>query len=261
MVSTPLFVGGGDAATTVLYARLFAYAVIAVAAAVFFGYLVTYVRRVLAEGFDYEWGYLAAAAVAAVVYGVAGVIEQLSDLPWASAFTEGAVLFFILFLALGIRAMYHAERAGDGPGRLLPDWVDYLVVAGFVVAWWAGFLAVDGWTRPVVAVGWVAASVWAVLYAVQTVRVHEGTTIAALTRHLLPAILCAVAIITTDLLADFGYFDRGVVEAVWLVGTVLVAAFLFNTAVAIRQQEGELERLYDETTWRQQRVSGERGSE
>ncbi len=37
-----------------------------------------------------------------------------------------------------------------------------------------------------------------------------------------------------------------------LVGTPLVAAVLFNTAVAIRQQGGELERLSDWTTWCEQ---------
>jgi hypothetical protein len=35
-----------------------------------------------------------------------------------------------------------------------------------------------------------------------------------------------------------------------LVGRVLAAAFLFATAVAIRQQGGEISRLYDPTTWR-----------
>lgn len=252
MGPTPLFVGGGDPALTVLFARLFAYAVIAVAASVLLVYLVLYVRRVLAEGFDYEWGYLAVGAGAAAVYGVAGFASQLTDLSWMTVFVEGAVLFFILFLGLGIRAMYHAERAVDDPSRLLPPWVDYVVVGAFVVAWWAGFLVASEWTRPVVAVGWVAASVWAVFYAVQTVRVHEGTTFAALTRHLLPAILGTVAVVMTDLAADVFGFDPGIVDAVWLVGTVLVAAFLFNTAVTIRQQEGQVERLYDQTTWRQQ---------
>jgi hypothetical protein len=254
MQPTPLFVDGGDPAATVLYARLFAYAVIAIAAAVLLGYLVTYVRRVLAEGFEYEWGYLAVGVAAAGVYGVAGVAAQLTDLPWMTAFVEGAILFFILFLGLGIRAMYHAQRGAGDPTRLFPAWVDYLVIAGFVVAWWAGFLAAEQWIRPVVAVGWVAASVWAVLYAVQTVRVHEGTTIAALTRHLLPAILGTVLVVMTDLAADLAGIDPGVVDAVWLVGTVLVAAFLFNTAVTIRQQEGQVERMYDQTTWREQHI-------
>lgn len=254
MMLTPLFVGGGDPAKTVLFARSFAYAAIAVAATVLLAYLVLYVRRVLAEGFDYEWGYLAVGVGAAVVYGVAGVISQVTGLPWTDVFTEGAVLFFILFLGLGIRAMYHAERADDSTSRLVPAWVDYLVIVAFVVAWWAGFLVASEWTRPVVAIGWVAASVWAITYAVRTVRVHEGTTIAALTRHLLPAVVVTVVIVMTDLVADVAGVDPGVVDAVWLVGTVIVAAFLFNTAVAIRQQEGQIERMYDQTTWRQQRI-------
>ena len=58
--------------------------------------------------------------------------------------------------------------------------------------------------------------------------------------------------IVTDLARSVTAVDGAAVEAVWLVGTVLVAAFLFNTAIAIRQQAGEVDRMYDRTTWRQQ---------
>ncbi len=254
MTADPLFVGGGDAETTVLFARLFAYLTIAGAATVLLAYLVGYVRYVLAEGFRYEWGYLAVGVGAAIVYGVAGIASQLVFDPWLDVFVEGAVLFFILFVALGIRAMYHVQRSGERSSALLPVWVDYLVIAFFIVAWWAGFFAGGAWTRPVVALGWVGASIWAVLYGVQTVRVHEGTSLAALTRHLLPAVLCVVAVVLTDLLSGPAGLDRAFVDAVWLVVTVLVGAFLFNTAVAIRQQGGAVQRMYDWTTWRQQSV-------
>lgn len=253
MIATSSLIGEGDPATTVLFAQLLAYTAIAVAAAILLVFLVSYVQGVLAEGFDYEWGYLAVGIGAAVVYGGASIAGRLTDAAWIDVFAEGAVLFFILFVALGIRAMYHAERREED-SRRLPVWADYLVVAGFVIAWWAGFLADGAWTRPVVAAGWIAASVWAVFYAFQTVRVYEGTTMAALTRHLLPAILCVVAIVVTDLVAGVTGVSPAVVDGVWLVGTVLVAAFLFNTAVTIRQQEGEIERMYDRTTWRQQDV-------
>lgn len=248
------FVGAGDPEATVLFARLFAYLVIAGAATVLLGYLVGYVRYVLAEGFRYEWGYLAVGIGAAIVYGVAGIASQLIAEPWLDVFVEGAVLFFILFVALGIRAMYHVQRSGEESSPLLPVWADYLVIAVFIVAWWAGFLTGNAWTRPVVAVGWVGASIWAVMYGVQTVRVHEGTSLAALTRHLLPAILCVVVVVLTDLVGEFAGIDPAFVDAVWLVVTILVGAFLFNTAVAIRQQGGEVQRMYDWTTWRQQSV-------
>ena len=150
--------------------------------------------------------------------------------------------------------MYSADRSPDRSGQVLPAWVDGLVIAGFVLAWWIGYFAADEWTRAVVVVGWLGASAWAVFYAVRTTRTHEGTTFAALTRHLLPAVLCLVAIVLTDLARSVVAVDGSVVESVWLVGTVLVAAFLFNTAVAIRQQEGEIERMYDRTTWRQQEL-------
>lgn len=254
MSTTSTFVGSGDPTGTILYTRLFAHGAITLAAGILLVFLGIYVRRVLAEGFEYEWGYLAVGIGAAMVYGVAGIATDLTGHAWLAAFTEGATLFFILFIALGIRAMFHADSSNASADRLLPVWADGLVIVGFVAAWWVGYLAAGEWTRLVVAVGWVGASVWAVFYAIRTTRAHEGTSFSAITRHLLPAIICVVLIIVTDLSRSVTDVDRAVVEAVWLVGTVLVAAFLFNTAVAIRQQAGEVERMFDRTTWRQQRL-------
>lgn len=73
-----------------------------------------------------------------------------------------------------------------------------------------------------------------------------------LTRHLLPAIVCLVAIVVVDLVTGSLSSYGALADATWIVGTTLVGAFLFTTAVAIRQQGGELERLYDWTTWRDQ---------
>lgn len=241
----------GDPAATVTAANLLAYASIAVAAAVLLGYLVGYVQYVLAAE-TVEWWYIAVAAAAAVIYGVSGVATLVADVSWLAVFNDGAVLFFILFLALGLRALYHAERSPDERTRAIPVWVDYLVVGAFVAAWWLGFLVEADWTRLVVGAGWLLASAWAVLYGVQTVRVHEGTTLAAITRHLLPAVLCVVGIVLVDLGAPVVGTSAASVDAIWLVGTVLAAAFLFNTAVAIRQEGGQLQRMYDWTTWRQQ---------
>ncbi|WP_336134460.1 hypothetical protein [Natronomonas amylolytica] len=246
-----LLLATGDPAATVTAANLLAYASIAVAATVLAGYLVGYVQYVLAAE-TVEWWYIAVAAGAAVLYGVSGAATIVADASWLAVFNDGAVLFFILFLALGLRALYHAERSPDGQSRLMPVWADYLVVAVFIAAWWLGFLVEADWTRLVVAVGWLLASAWAVLYGVQTVRVHEGTTLAAITRHLLPAVVCVVGIVLVDLGSPLVGATDAHVAAVWLVGTVLAAAFIFNTAVAIRQEGGQLQRMYDWTTWRQQ---------
>ena len=253
MSTTSPFVGGGDPAGTILVTRLLAHASITVAATILLAFLGVYVKRVLAEGFEYEWGYLAIGVGAAAIYGIAGMATDLTGYAWLAAFTEGAVLFFILFIALGLRAMYHADST-TADDRLLPVWVDGLVILGFVTAWWIGYFAAGEWTRPVVAIGWLGASAWAVFYGVKTTRAHEGTTFSAITRHLLPASICIAAIVVTDLAGGAMVIEYAVVEAVWLVGTVLVAAFLFNTAAAIRQQEGEVERMFDRTTWRQQRL-------
>ncbi|MDX1747467.1 MAG: hypothetical protein R3324_16150, partial [Halobacteriales archaeon] len=96
---------------------------------------------------------------------------------------------------------------------------------------------------------WVIASGWAVVYAILTVRSHEGTSIAALVRHLLPAIVSFVVIVVAGLLGQYTAGFGAYVEGMWIVGSVLVAAFLFTTAVALRQQRGEVTRMYDWTTW------------
>ena len=241
-----------DPETTVAIGQLVAYLAIGLAAIVLLYYTSVYVRDVLAADVSEAQWYLFVGIGAAIVYAVAGIGTLLLEADWLSLFVEGAVLFFILFLALAIRAMYHAERTGHGRSRLLPAWADYAVVAIFIAAWWGTFLVGAGWTRPVVAAGWILTSAWAVFYGVQTVRVHEGTTLAALTRHLLPAILCVAGVVFIDIVTGALAGYDALADAVWIVGTTLVAAFLFNTAVAIRQQGDELERLYDWTTWREQ---------
>ncbi|WP_440770708.1 hypothetical protein [Natronorubrum sp. DTA28] len=241
-----------DPETTVAIGYLFAYLAIAVAAVVLLYYTSVYVRDVLAADVSEAQWFILAGIGAAIVYAAAGVGTLLLESDWAGSFVEGAVLFFILFLTLGIRAMYHAERPGEGRSRVLPAWVDVAVIAVFVAAWWGTVLVDTDWTRPVVAAGWILTSGWAILYGVQAVRVHEGTTLAALTRHLLPAIVVVVAVIFVDLVTGYLAGYGALADAAWIVGTTLVAAFLFNTAVAIRQQGGELERLYDWTTWREQ---------
>jgi len=101
----------------------------------------------------------------------------------------------------------------------------------------------------VVVAGWVGASLWALYYSVAAVRTHERTGIAALVRNLLPTVTATAGVVFADIVGrSLGY--EAVVDAVWLVGTVIVGTFLFTTAVAIRQQGGEVERMYDWTTWR-----------
>jgi predicted membrane protein len=97
--------------------------------------------------------------------------------------------------------------------------------------------------------GWIGASLWALYYGVLAVRRNEGTSIAALVRNLLPAVVAVTVVVFADVLGSYAGY-AAVVDAVWLVGTVLVGTFLFTTAVAIRQQGGEVERMYDWTTWR-----------
>jgi len=234
------------AGTTVGIARVLAYAVVGLGAAVLLVYLAAFVRDVLVEPDTRSWVLLGLGIGAGVVYGVSGVVDSVTTVAWLGTFVEGATLFLILFLALGIRQLYYS---GVRASRALPTWVDSVVVVGFVASWWAGFFLDHHLARLVVVVGWIGASLWALYYGVLAVRHNEGTSIAALVRNLLPAIVAVTLVVFADVVGSSVGLEAAV-DALWLVGTVLVGAFLFTTAVAVRQQGGEVERMYDWTTWR-----------
>ena len=234
------------AAGTVEVATLLASGVVTVGSAVLLAYLYVYARDVVVEIDLRDMWPLAMGIGAGAVYGVASIADTLVSAAWLGPFAEGATLFFILGVALGIRSLALSRR--DRSTTALPAWLDYAVLAVFVGSWWLGFL-VSSETRLVVVAGWVGASLWALYYSLLAVRTHEGTSIAALVRNLLPAVIATAGVVFADIVGRYlGY--AGVVDAVWLVGTVIVGTFLFTTAVAIRQQGGEVERMYDWTTWR-----------
>ncbi|MGM0398451.1 MAG: hypothetical protein ACQEQY_05600 [Halobacteriota archaeon] len=240
-----------DAAAALAATQLLAHLVIALAAVILLVYLYAYTEYVAVGAARKRTWYLAIATGAAFLYGSSGVVALWTGMEWPAVFSEGATLFFILFLALGFRAMYFSCRRGGETGESpLPEWADYLIIAAFIVAWWSGFLYVHAWTGLVVSIGWVAASAWALWYAVLVVRRHEGTSIAAMTRHLFPAVVAFTVTVLADLAIGSLTEYESLVAATWIIGTVLVGAFLFTTAVAIRQQGGEVERMYDWTTWR-----------
>ncbi|MFB6132703.1 MAG: hypothetical protein ABEJ44_04785 [Halanaeroarchaeum sp.] len=240
-----------DAVAALALTKVFAHLVVAIAAAILLVYLYAYTEYVAVGAAKRRTWFLAIATGAAFLYGVSGVAALWTGSRWPAVFSEGATLFFILFLALGFRSMYFSCRRGGETGESpIPPWADYLIIGAFVIAWWSGFLYVHPWTRIVVSVGWLGASAWALWYAVLVVRRHEGTSIAAMTRHLLPATVAFTVTILADIAVGTFTEYESFVEATWIVGTVLVGAFLFTTAVAIRQQGGEVERMYDWTTWR-----------
>jgi hypothetical protein len=235
------------AADTVEATHVLAYGIVALGSAILLSYLYVYARDVVVEVSVRDLAPLAMGIGAGVVYGVSGIAYTLTDLAWVETFSRGATLFFILGIALGIRQLSLARS--NRRTRALPEWLDYVVLGGFIASWWASFLFQNDLTRLVVVVGWVGASLWALYYSVLAVRTHEGTSIAALVRNLLPAVIAVAGIVAVDIAGRYAGFES-VVTAVWMVGTVLVGTFLFTTAVAIRQQSGEVERMYDWTTWR-----------
>jgi hypothetical protein len=236
---------------TVTMARVLAYAVVALGSAILLYYLYAYVDGILADTDPRSWLFVGVGIGAGVVYGVSGAVHALTSIGWLGPFVEGATLFFILFVALGIREMYFMSYADGDTSKALPDWVDFVVIGGFVASWWAGFLIAHRLSRLVVVVGWIGAALWALYYSVLAVRKHEGTSIAALVRTLLPAVVAVTVVVFADIAGSYAGAPAAV-DAVWLVGTVLVGSFLFTTAIAIRQQGGEVERMYDWTTWRGQ---------
>ncbi len=243
---------GGLAAVDV--ALVLAYLAVIVGACVLLYYLLVYVRRVLAEPYRERWWYLGVGVCAAVVYGVAGLVETLTDVAAATAFKLGATLFFFLFVAVGVRAMYSLEhRRSDDKGPAMM--VVYLVIGGFIVAWWAAFLLGQASLVALVeTVGLAIATVYTLGYAILTVRASEGTSISAVVRQLLPALVCFAGVVVAEQAGLYLGLPQNIVTGVELVGTALVGAFLFTTAVAMRQESGEVQRMYDRTTWRQEEV-------
>jgi len=103
-------------------------------------------------------------------------------------------------------------------------------------------------------VGLAGAVTYTLAFAVLTVRDAEGTAIAAILRQFVPALVGFTGIVVAEQAGRYTDVDPGIVVGVELVGTVLVGAFLFTTAVAIRQQGEEVGRMYDRTTWREQKL-------
>ncbi|MFC6988010.1 hypothetical protein ACFQJD_03450 [Haloplanus sp. GCM10025708] len=242
---TLLQTGNGEVATVAL---ALAYLAVTVGALVLLYSLYGYVRGLLADTYRERWWYLGAGVGAAVVYGVAGLADVVASVPGAPEFQVGAMLFFFLFLAFGVRDLYSLERGEESP---VPSWGPYVVLGGFIVAWWVGYaLDAGAFVHAVETVGLTVATSYTIVYAVLTVRVEEGTSIAAVVRHLLPALVCFAGVVLAEQLGQYTGVSPAVVTAIELVGTVLVGAFLFTTAVAIEQQGGEVRRMYDRTTWR-----------
>lgn len=235
--------------------RLMSFGLFATASAILLYFLMVYVRFVLAETYRHGWWLLATAAGAGLIYGGAGFLHTYAGVGVADVFRRGASLFFILFLALGIRAIARIDTPGETgePSSFMNYGFDFLIAGLFVLVWWTSFtLWYPGWLLVIHAVGWIVMLLFAIYFALISVRKHEGTSLAAVVRHLLPAVLCFGAVILTEILYQFTGSWGNLAEAAWIVGMVLVSAFLFNTATTIRQEEAELHRIYDPTTWREQ---------
>lgn len=236
--------------TTAGVVRVLAYLLLVAAGLGLLRYLRTFARGVLAGPYRARWRYLAVGVGAAVVYGVAGLLESAGVAP-AAAFRRGATLFLFLFCAVGVRAV-HRSVGGD---PLVPEpWARRLgpaAVGGFVLAWWAAYLAgLPGIVVALELVGLLLAVAYTLYHAVGTVGAEEGTSVAAFTRQFVPALLAFAAVAAAGHAGAVLPVPPAVAEGVALAATVLAGAFLFTTAVALRQQTGEVSRMYDPTTWR-----------
>jgi hypothetical protein len=246
---------GAEASITV--ARALAFAAISAAAALLVYYLTTYVREILVGPYQDRWWYLAVGVAAAIVYGVSGLAEVYGPTETATIFRQGATLFFFLFSAVGVRALYmtvQLDRGGEESTRF-PGWIWYAILGAFIVAWWVSYLVgPDNFVGVVNAIGLAGAVTYTLVYAILTVRDTEGTSIAAIIRQFVPALVAFAAVVVAEQAGRYTSLDPAYVMGVELVGTVLVGAFLFTTAVAIRQQSSEVTRMYDRTTWRKQEM-------
>jgi hypothetical protein len=244
-----------DADMAIFVARALAFTVTGGAAVVLAYYLTVSFRGILVPPYRSRWRYLAVGVAAAVVYSTAGLVGLATGLSAAGTFRIGATLFFFLFSAVGVRAMYmtvRLDRDTDG-STAVPGWAWYVVIGAFVLAWWGAYLIGQGGVVALVTtVGLAGAVTYTLGFAVLTVRDAEGTTVAAVVRQFVPALVSFALVVVAEQAGQYTALADGVVVGVELVGTTLVGAFLFTTAVAIRQQTGEVTRMYDETTWREQ---------
>ncbi|MFT4889162.1 MAG: quinol-cytochrome oxidoreductase complex cytochrome b subunit [Halobacteriales archaeon] len=115
---------GAEAQTAIAVARTLAFVTIIVAASVLVYYLTVYVREVLVSTYEDRWWYLAVGVAAAIVYGVSGLAELTTAYEEAAAaFRIGATLFFFLFSAVGVRALYATVKLdrGDVDSLSIPE--------------------------------------------------------------------------------------------------------------------------------------------
>jgi hypothetical protein len=168
-------------------------------------------------------------------------------------------VFVFLFSAIGVRAIHRSVGGQPFVGDETLRWLAPVAVTGFVGAWWGLYLFASPAAVAALEVGGlVVATAYTLYHAVGTVRAEEGTSIAAFTRQFVPALLALAVVAVADHAATLGLPAAAVSDGTALVGTVLAGAFLFTTAVAIRQQGGEIQRMYDPTTWRETRADGGR---
>jgi hypothetical protein len=233
--------------TALVVARALGYLLVAAASLGLLWYLREFARRLLAGPYRDRWRYLAVGVGAAVVYGGAGLVE-LFVTDAAEPFRRGATLFVFLFCAVALRAVHRSvEGGGPDEGELLAP----AAVVALVAAWWATYLFAGPVVVAVVeVVGLVAATTFTIYHAVGTVGAAEGTSVAAVVRQFLPALVALALVGVAEHVGLVVASVAPVGQGVALVGTALAGAFLFATAVAIRQQGGEVSRMYDETTWR-----------
>ncbi len=225
--------------------RLLSHLTLLLSSGILLYFLLVYVQFVITETYRHGWWLIGFGTGAGFIYGLSGIFQVLTGDPVFSLFREGASLFFILFLALGIRAVSLLGDTVDGEQASPTVFLDYFIVGFFVVAWWLPFLAgTRTYTLWIEAIGWVGALLLALVYGIRAVYRFEGTSLSAVVRQLLPAVFCFGAIVLVELVTlTVGPYQE-LLDAVWIVGIVLVGAFLFSTAVSIKQQETEIYRMH-----------------
>lgn len=264
MPVVPLALPAGEPATAIAVARSLAFGAIAVAAAVLVYFMADDLPEIMVAPYEDRWYYLAVGVAAAFLYGVSGLVGLATGLPGVATFRTGGTLFFFLFAAAGVRAMYvTVAHDGTDPAEMAVSTVTWVAIIGaFIVAWWSAYLfGPEDVVALVTTVGLTGAVTYTLWFAVLTVRAAEGTSLAAVIRQFMPALVSFAVVVIAEQTGQYTTVDPGVVVGVELVGTTLAGAFLFTTAVAIRQQTGEVTRLYDQTTWRGQTLDEESAGE
>lgn len=237
-LSARLAAGDGTGSAVIDITGLIGYALVVVAAAVFWFYARQNKRLNRLEGQQVFWRYLVLTGVAGVAFGLGGGSDIVFGSRWTVAVRYGALLLFIVFIAFAMREVYYNSGAWSPDRQHLPGSLRRIEF-GFIVAILVESLAVialgqTGVVKVVHGVGSVLFTAYGVWFLEKVESTMQGTSLDTLARHLVPVLLAAGFVGISDLALAVG-MDPVMVRSVTNVFVVIVGAFLASSTIRLQQ--------------------------